>query len=198
MAWIAGCLVVLVSILLIGVVALLHNNSFRQYLLRIAHTKLSEAVGIELKMRDFSVHLSGLSPAVDMYDVVIDGAPPYTTPPLLQVDHLSVGIQIVSLLSRKWYLKDIVIDHPVARCPRHRKWRYQSPENKKQRTRVRACSISVSATSCSGMARFTTTIKRVRSTPTCMSFEFQSSFDPGPKRYSGGLGYQTARSISRI
>ena len=114
MAWIAGCLVVLVSILLIGVIGLLHNNSFRQYLLPIAHTKLSEAAGIELKMRDFSVHLSSFysSPAVDMYDVVIDGAPPYTTPPLLEVDHLSVGIQIVSLLSRKWYLKDIVINNP--------------------------------------------------------------------------------------
>src|SRR6185503_3463768 len=110
-----GGLFVLTAVLLIGVVALLNNNSFRQYLLRIAHTKLSEAVGIQLKMRDFSVHWSGMSPAVDMYDVVIDGAPPYQTPPLLKADHLSVGIQIVSLFQRKWYLKDIVVDHPVAR-----------------------------------------------------------------------------------
>jgi uncharacterized protein involved in outer membrane biogenesis len=50
-----------------------------------------------------------------MYDVVIDGAAPYQTPPLVKVDHMSVGIQIVSLLGRKWYLKDIVIDRPVAR-----------------------------------------------------------------------------------
>src|SRR5262249_29982279 len=69
----------------------------------------------QLKMRDFSVHLSGLSPAVDMYGVVIDGAAPYETPPLLEVDHLAVGIQITSLMQRKWYLKDIIINHPVAR-----------------------------------------------------------------------------------
>src|SRR5207247_5040011 len=100
--------------LLIAMVALLHNNSFRQNLLRIARARLSETVGIELRMKDFSVHWSGLSPAVDMYDVVIDGAAPYQTPPLVQADHLSVGVQVVSLLQRKWYLKDIVIDHPVA------------------------------------------------------------------------------------
>src|SRR4030095_8766821 len=66
-------------------------------------------------MRDFSVHLSGFSPAVDMYDVVIDGGAPYQTPPLLQADHLSVGIQIVSLFQRNYYLKDIVLDRPVLR-----------------------------------------------------------------------------------
>jgi uncharacterized protein involved in outer membrane biogenesis len=112
--WIAGSLVVLVLILAIVATALLNNNSFRQYLLRIAYTKLTETVGVQLKMRDFSVHLSGVTPSVDMYDVVIDGAAPYTTPPLVKVDHLSVGIQIVSLLQRKWYLRDIVLDHPVA------------------------------------------------------------------------------------
>src|SRR5262249_4764630 len=111
-AWAAGVLVVLVSGLFVGVVVLLHNNTFRQYLLRVAHTRLSEAAGVDLKIRDFSVHLSGISPAVDMYDVVIDGAAPYETPPLLKIDHLTVSVQVVSLLQRKWYLKDIAIDHP--------------------------------------------------------------------------------------
>ena len=63
-AWIGGGIVVIIAGLLIAIVALLHNDSFRQDLLRIAHTKLSEAVGIQLEMRDFSVHLSGVSPAV--------------------------------------------------------------------------------------------------------------------------------------
>src|SRR6516162_4750392 len=86
----------LVVIALIGIVALLHNDAFHPYVLRIARKKLNAATGVELRIRDFSVHLSGLSPSVDMYDVVIEGAPPYQTPPLLQVDHLRVGIQIVS------------------------------------------------------------------------------------------------------
>jgi hypothetical protein len=32
-----------------------------------------------------------------MYDVVVEGAPRYQTRPLLQVDHVSVGVPIVSL-----------------------------------------------------------------------------------------------------
>ena len=189
MAWITGSLVVLVTILLIGVVALLHNNSFRQYLLRIAHTKLSEAVGIELKMRDFSVHLSGLSPAVDMYDVVIDGAPPYTTPPLLQVDHLSVGIQIVSLLSRKWYLKDIVIDHPVAHVLVTENGDTNLPKTKSSGQSTSVFDLGVRHVMLGHGEVYYNDQKNALDAD-LHEFEFQSSFDPEPKRYSGGLGYQ--------
>jgi hypothetical protein len=49
---------------------------FRQYILTITPTKLNEALGINLKTTDFSVHLSGFSPAVDMYNVLVEGAPP--------------------------------------------------------------------------------------------------------------------------
>ena len=192
MAWIAGCLVVLVSILLIGVVALLHNNSFRQYLLRIAHTKLSEAVGIELKMRDFSVHLSGLSPAVDMYDVVIDGAPPYTTPPLLEVDHLSVGIQIVSLLSRKWYLKDIVIDHPVAHVLVAENGDTNLPKTKSSGQSTSVFDLGIRHVML-GHGEVYYNDQKSALDADLHEFEFQSSFDPGPKRYSGGLGYQNGK-----
>jgi len=92
-AWIAGGLVVLITVLLIGFVELFHNDAFRQYLLRVALTKLNDKVGIEAKIRDFSVHLSGLSPTVDLYDVVIGGAAPYQATPFLKVDHLRVGIR---------------------------------------------------------------------------------------------------------
>src|SRR5262249_20602726 len=113
--WLTVSLAVLTTALLIGAVVLLHKPAFRQYLLQVVYTKLREASGVELRMRDFAVHLSGVSPAVDMYDVVIDGAPPYQTQPLAKADHLSVSVQIVSLFQRTWYLKDIVVDHPVVR-----------------------------------------------------------------------------------
>jgi translocation and assembly module TamB len=188
-AWIAGSLVVVSSILLIGIVALLHNNAFRQYLLRIAHTKLSEAVGIELKMRDFSVHLSGLSPAVDMYDVVIDGAPPYTTPPLVQVDHLSVGVQIVSLLSRKWYLKDIVIDHPVAHVFVAENGDTNLPKTKSSGQSTSVFDLGIRHVMLGHGEVFYNDQKSALDAD-LHEFEFQSSFDPAQKRYSGGLGYK--------
>ncbi len=114
-AWTAGGVIVVTAGLLIGLIALLHVHSFRQYLLRIAHARVSEAIGAPLKIREFSLHLSGFSPSVDMYDVVVEGAAPYQNPPLFQVDHLGVAIRITSILGRKWYLNEIVADHPVAR-----------------------------------------------------------------------------------
>jgi translocation and assembly module TamB len=113
--WILISIVGLLAGLFLALFALLQAPAFRQYLLRVTHQRLTDALGTELRMRDFGFHLSGFSPTVDMYDVVIDGAAPYTTPPLMRVDHMSVSVQVVSLLRRNWYLRDIVVDHPVAR-----------------------------------------------------------------------------------
>jgi len=43
-AWTVAGLAGLILLLAIAIVGLLHNEAFRQYLLRIAHSKLSEAV----------------------------------------------------------------------------------------------------------------------------------------------------------
>lgn len=191
-AWIIGGLVVLIAALLIGIVALLHNNSFRQYVLRIAQTKLSEAMGAELKMRDFSVHLSGLSPSVDMYEVVVDGAAPYQTPPLLHVDHMSVGVQIVSLLTRKWYLKDIVVDHPIARV-------YVGPNGETNLPKPKSSGPGTSVFDLGirhvmlGQGEVYYNDRQSRLDADLHDFQFQSSFDPETKKYSGGLGYKDGK-----
>ena len=179
---------ILIAVFFIGIVALIHNNEFRQYLLRIAHTKLSETVGIQLKMRDFSVHLSGLSPAVDMYDVVIDGAPPYETPPLLKVDHLSVGIQIVSLLQQQWYLKDIVIDHPVARVFVGPNGDTNLPTTKNSNQQTSVFDLGVRHVML-GQGEVYYNDQKSALDADLHNFQFQSTFDPAPKRYSGGLSY---------
>jgi translocation and assembly module TamB len=175
-------------IMLIGAVALLNNNSFRQYLLRVVHDQLSETVGIDLKMRDFSVHLSGLSPAVDMYDVVIEGAPPYQSPPLLTVDHLSVSVQVVSLLKKEWYLKDIVLDHPVARVfvDANGETNLPKPKSSDQSTSVFDLGIRHVQL---GKGELYYNDKKSALDADVHNFQFQSSFDPVPKRYSGGLSY---------
>jgi translocation and assembly module TamB len=190
-AWSLGGLIVLVIALLIGLVSLLHNNGFRQYVLRIARTKLSEAMEVDLRMSDFSVHLSGLSPSVDMYDVVVDGAAPYQTPPLLQVDHLSVGVQIVSLLSRKWYLKDIVADHPVAHVfvGPNGETNLPKPNSSGQ---ISVFDLGIRQVTL-GQGEVYYNDRQSRLDADLHDFEFQSSFDPGPKRYSGGLSYKDGK-----
>jgi translocation and assembly module TamB len=191
-AWIGVGLVTLIAVFLIGSVALLNNNAFRQYLLRIAHTRLSEAVGIQLKMRDFSVHLSGLSPAVDMYDVVIEGAPPYQSQPLLKVDHLSVGIQVVSLFQRKWYLKDIVLDHPVARVFVAENGETNLPKMKRADETTSVFDLGIRRVQV-GQGEIYYNDDKSALDADLHDFEFQSTFDAELKRYSGGLRYTNGK-----
>jgi translocation and assembly module TamB len=182
----------LVVIALIGIFALLHNDAFRQHVLRIARTKLNEATGVEFRMRDFSVHLSGLSPSVDMYDVVIDGAPPKQIPPLLQVDHLSVGVQIVSLMSRKWYLKDIVIDHPTAHIFVDENGVTNLPQTKNGGQNASVFDLGIRHVTL-GRGEIYYNDHKSSLDADLHDLEFESSFDSGPRRYSGGLSYKDGR-----
>jgi len=188
-AWTVAGLAGLILLLAIAIVGLLHNEAFRQYLLRIAHSKLSEAVGIELRIRDFSVHWSGMSPAVDMYDVVVNGAAPYTNPPLLEADHLGVGVQIVSLVSRKWYLKDIVIDHPVVHVFFAGKGDTNLPKSKSSgQSQTSVFDLGIRHVMLGGGEIYYNDQKSALEADV-HNLQFQSRFDPGRKRYSGGLSY---------
>jgi translocation and assembly module TamB len=188
-AWTVLGLLGLVILLLIGAVALLQNQSFRQYLLRIAHTKLSEAAGVELRLRDFAVHWSGISPAVDMYDVVVAGAAPYQDPPLLQVDHLTVGVQIVSLFSRQWYLKDIVIDHPVVHVFVAENGETNLPASKSSsQSQTSVFDLGIRHVML-GQGEVYYNDQKSALDADLHNLQFQTRFEPGPKRYSGGLGY---------
>ena len=189
----AGGLIGLIVLLLVAVVVLLHNEAFRQYLLRIVHTKLSEAAGTDLRIRDFSVHWTGTSPSVDLYDVVINGAVPYTSPPLLQADHLAVGVQIVSLLSRKWYLQDIIIDHPVVHVLVAENGDTNLPKTKTgSKSQTSVFDLGIRHVNL-GQGEIYYNDQKSALDADLHDLQFQARFDPGPRRYSGGLGYTNGK-----
>ena len=115
LGWIGAGLGILILLLIVAVVVLLHSDRFHQYVLRMAQEKATTALGSQVQARDFKLSWSGISPSLDLYDVVIHGAAPYANPPILTVDHLHVGVTVTSLLRRTWYLNDATIDHPVVR-----------------------------------------------------------------------------------
>ena len=115
LGWIGAGLGILILLVVIGIVVLLHSGRFHQYLLRKAQQQATAALGSQVQARDFKLSWSGISPSLDLYDVVIHGAAPYTNPPILTVDHLHVGVTVTSLLHRTWYLNDATVDHPVVR-----------------------------------------------------------------------------------
>lgn len=111
--WIAG--VVLGLIVLVGITAavVLRSTWFHSYVLNIAQKKAGEAIGTRVQIQNFALHLSQLS--LDVYGLTVHGAAPYPDPPLLQVAHAEVGLRIVSILHKKWYLESLVIDRPVVK-----------------------------------------------------------------------------------
>src|ERR1700743_2677026 len=108
---------VISTVLTIGVgallIVLLHNESFRRSILAKVERSVEESTGAKLEVRDFSLRLSNLS--LDLYNVVVHGTESDPNKPLLQVDHLQVGLTIDSLLQKKWHVRDIIIDHPIVR-----------------------------------------------------------------------------------
>ena len=119
----------LLSVIAISV--LLRTQWFHAYLLRTAQQKASDALGSRAQMRDFAMHWSGLSPTVDVYGVVIEGAAPYSDPPLLQADAIHLGVTVTSLLHKTWYVGDIRIEHPVVHifADNHGRTNLPAPKN---------------------------------------------------------------------
>jgi translocation and assembly module TamB len=114
LAWVLGAIAALIIVVVVGLVILVRTAWFHGYVLGMAQQKASAALNTAVTIQNFNLHLSLSTPSVDLWGIVVAGAPPYTTPPLLQVRHVHVGVQIVSLLQRQWHLSDISLDNPSA------------------------------------------------------------------------------------
>ena len=97
----------------IAVTVVLHSARFHNYVLSTVQKKASESIGTQVQLQNFALHLSNLS--LDLYGLTVHGADPYPNPPLLQVAHAEVGVRIVSVLHKKWYLDSFVVDSPVVK-----------------------------------------------------------------------------------
>ncbi len=108
-----GSLAALVIVIVFAAYILLHNSKFHAYLLRAGAAKASQELGTQVNVGDFSLSLSGLSPAVELHNLVVQGADPYPSPTLLTTDFLKVQITVSSLWHFGWYVSDVQVHHPV-------------------------------------------------------------------------------------
>ena len=97
--------------LIVAAALLIRSPRVHAYLLRTVQEKATAALNTPVQFRDYSVHFSGLSPSVDVYQVTVQGAS--NNPPLAQAEQLHLQVTIASLLRRAWYVSDIRIVHPV-------------------------------------------------------------------------------------
>ena len=128
--WTGISVLVVIALVVVGVVVLLKSNTVHSYILNVAEKKVTASLGTQVRVGNFALHFSGISPTLDLYNVTVYGAPPYQTPPLLQADHIGAGVHVTSLLQRKWYFNSLALDHPVARVFVDRHGRDNLPKTK--------------------------------------------------------------------
>jgi translocation and assembly module TamB len=179
--------------MVIGIAVLLHNPKFHAYLLRTAQQKATDAFGSQIQLRDFALHWSGISPSLELYDVVVHGAAPYENPPLLQADLLRVDVTISSLARRIWYVNDVRIEHPVMHVFADRDGHTNIPASKKknpnQQSETNIFDLGIRHLLLERGEAYYNNQKSDLSADLRELF-FQSHFDPMQKRYSGTLSYR--------
>jgi translocation and assembly module TamB len=191
-------LALVIAIFLVGLVALLHKPSFRAYLIRAAHDRVSAALGVQLQVRDFGVHLSSVNPSVDMYDVVISGAPPdgkatvgAPEPPLLRADRLAVTVRIDSFLRRKWYFSGLELNHPVVQIRVDGEGRINLPQpNTSSQTDLFDLGVRRAVID---NGQFIYNDRKSAIDADLRDVQLQAHFDPAETRYSGQLSYADGR-----
>ena len=112
-AWVVASVAALLMVVGIAATVVLHSARFHNYVLRTVQERASESIGTQVQLQNFALHLSNLS--LDLYGLTVHGADNYPNPPLLQVAHAEVGVRIVSVLHKKWYLDSFVLDRPVVK-----------------------------------------------------------------------------------
>ena len=95
------------------VAVVLRSTQFHNYVLNTLEKQASARLGTRVQVQNYTLHLRNLS--ADLYGLTVSGSAPYSSPPLLLVQHIEVGVRVVSVLHRKWYLDNLRIDRPILR-----------------------------------------------------------------------------------
>ena len=190
-AWIGGIILFLIIAAVITVYVLLHNESFHQYVLKKAEQQAETALSTQVHVRDFALHFHGISPDLDLYNVVINGASPYPNPPLLTVDHMHLGVSIVSLFNRTWYINDVTVNHPVVHVfvDAHGTDNLPQTKSNKQQSNASIFDLGVRHALLDNGEVYYKNRKSVMYAD-LYDLTFKSAFDASQKRYSGTLSYK--------
>ncbi len=194
---IAAAIAVICVLLVIAVAVLLHSSRAHRYILRVAQQKATAALGSQVQARDFNLRLSGFSPTIDLYNVIVHGAPPHPDPPLLVADHIRVGATVTSLLHRKWYLNDVAVDHPVVRVLVDKNGTDNLPQtksNNQSQSKTNLFDLGVRHAVLDRGEVYYNNRKSVMDAD-LHDLDFRAGFDPSATRYSGTLSYRDGHLV---
>jgi translocation and assembly module TamB len=191
----AGIVVLAIGAVFTLVLLVQHSTGFRHDMLAKVEDSLHESTGAELEISDFSFRLSTLT--LDLYNIVVRGREADSARPLVQADHLQMGLTIDSLLRRKWHVRDIILDRPVVHMEVNKAGENNLPRPPKK-------SASSSNTNIFDLAIRDLKINRGeiyyndQKTPLdaeLRDFNLNANYDPVQSRYSGEIGYKNGRIV---
>ena len=187
--WAGIGLLILIAVIVAAILALIHIPSLRKFALRVAEQKLSASFGARIQARDFALSLSQLT--LDLYSVTVNGAAPYAEPPLVTVDHIGLGLGITSLLSRQWYVRTIVLDHPVVRLFVDARGNDNLPQSKEKNRQSNAdfFQLGVRHALLDGGEVYYNN-RKIALNADLHDLTLKARFDPVREQYSGGLSYR--------
>ena len=125
--WTFAALGVLVFAGAVGGYLFLKSHSFQEYALRTIVQETNDATGGRAEIRTLDFELSTLT--AHLYNITLHGSERPDQAPLLQVDKLTVGLKIQSLVHRKITLDELLVDHPVVRLGVDREGKSNIPQS---------------------------------------------------------------------
>src|SRR5882762_1701192 len=110
--WTAAALLGLILVAVGAGYFYLQSSGFKQYALRTIVQRTNDATGGRTEIGNLDFQLSTLT--AHLYSITVHGGESSDQAPLLQIDKLTVGLKIQSILHHKVFLSELLIDHPVA------------------------------------------------------------------------------------
>ncbi len=111
LGWVATVFIIVVVVLVAAGYLVLKSPGFHAYLLNEIEKLASQSLATSVRIQNFALQLPRLSATA--YGITIASREESTPSPLAEADQLTVRIKIVSLLHKKFDLREIILLHPV-------------------------------------------------------------------------------------
>ena len=186
--WTFAALGVLVFAGAVGGYLFLKSRSFQEYALRTIVQETNDATGGRAEIRTLDFELSTLT--AHLYNVTLHGSERPDQAPLLQVDKLTVGLKIQSLLHRKITLQELLVDHPVVHLGIDRQGKSNIPQSPPGKTSSHTSVFDLAV----GHVNLTDgeidyNDKKTSLVADLYDLGTEIRFDPLARRYSGRISY---------
>lgn len=110
--WLPAVLVLVILTLAVGTLLLLKASpGARQVVLTMVSRRIHQSTGRQVAIGDFRLRLTNFG--LELFDVVVHGPEPRSTPPLVHIQHVAADIHLGSALRGRLHLKKLLIERPV-------------------------------------------------------------------------------------